>query len=96
MDARHAPAEHCGWSVRSAGGPARGLSLSATGRAGWNHLVRAALVLLLPDKCAGTHTPWRLSQLKERLGEPVVIRAGETPFRRGVSRLVATIGRQTR
>ena len=95
MDARHAPAEHRGWPVRSAGGSDQGLSFSATGYPGWNHLVRAALALLLPDECAGAHTPWRLAQLKEQCGQLVIIHAGETPFRRGVSRLVATISRRT-
>ena len=46
----------------------------------------AALALLLPDECAGAHTPWRLRQLEERLGELVIHQAGETPFRRGVRR----------
>ena len=57
--------------------------------------MRAGLALLMPDECAGAHTPWRLAQLKERLGEVVIIHAGETAFRRGVSRLAATISRRT-
>ena len=73
MDARHAPGDHRGWPAAAAGGRARGLAVSATGHAGWNHLVRAALALLLPDECAGAHTPWRLRQLKERLGDGVKV-----------------------
>ena len=56
----------------------------------------AALALLLPDECAGAHTPWRLRQLKERLGELVIHQAGETPFRRGrQARLLATVSQRT-
>ena len=32
--------------------------------AGWNHLVRAALTLLLPMECPGPNPVWRLGQLK--------------------------------
>ena len=40
MDARHAPGNHRGWPAAAAAGRARGLALTATGHAGWNHVAR--------------------------------------------------------
>ena len=46
--------------------------MSGVGNTGWNHLVRAALRLLLPMECPGSHPVWRLAQLKEKLGKLII------------------------
>ena len=83
MEARHEPGEHRTWPVTTV--DRGGNQLSGVEAAGWNHLVRAALRLLLPMECPGSNPIWRLGQLKEKFGELVICHARYTPFLGGVT-----------
>ncbi len=41
---------------------------------GWNALLRAALTVLLPLQCVGQMRPFRVTQVKERVGVLVISR----------------------
>ena len=83
MEARHAPGEHRTWPVTTVNHG--GNLLSGVEAAGWNHLVRAALRLLLPMECPGSNPVWRLRQLKEKVGKLVIHHNRNTPFLEGVT-----------
>ena len=94
MEAKHTVENHRGWPVRLAGRSVidSPLLASCVGHPGWNHLVRAALSVLLPHECSGTRNPWRLDQLKEKFGQLVIYHNySREPFFVGVSRLVKVI-----
>ena len=65
------------------------------GHGGWNHLVRAAFTLLLPEQCEGNARPCRVTQVKERLGRLVIHHVGQTDFRRGIRQLLERISETT-
>ena len=70
------------------GGYGTGLPRSIVEHAGWNHLARAALRILLPFECLGVETPWRLAQLKEKFGRLTIYHDRRTDFYTGISELV--------
>ena len=102
IEARHEPGEHRTWPVTTI--DHGGNLLSGVEAAGWNHLVRAALRLLLPMECAGSNPVWRLRQLKEKVGKLIIYHVEYTRFFEGVTdgfgELSATVcwhcGRQER
>lgn len=97
MEAKYTPDQHTGWPVTIAGssiGPSA-LLTSTVGHPGWNHLVRAALTVLLPHECPGTAKPWRLVQLKEKLGRLTIHHHWpQEPFYVGVTELMQAISPQ--
>ena len=82
MDARYAPEDHRTWPVPWID---HGGIMSGVGAPGWNHLIRAALRLLLPMECPGSQPIWRLSQLKEKFGKLIIYHAWYTPFLGGIT-----------
>ena len=83
MEARHEPGEHRTWPVTTVDHGSN--LLSGVGAAGWNHLVRAALRLLLPMECPGSKPVWRLGQLTEKVGKLVIYHNRNTRFLEGVT-----------
>ena len=83
MEARHEPGEHRTWPVTTV--DHGGNLLSGVEAAGWNHLVRAALRLLLPMECPGSNPVWRLGQLKEKVGKLIIYHVQYTRFLEGVT-----------
>ena len=65
----------------------------AIGADGWNGLLRAAFSVLLPLQCAGQARPFRLSQVKERLGVLVIHGSGFDALRLGVVQCVEACSR---
>lgn len=80
MDARETPAH--AWPVKWVN---HGGMMSGVGASGWNHLMRAALRLLLPLECPGSNPVWRLGQLKEKAGRLIIYHAEYTPFLQGIT-----------
>ena len=83
MEARHGPGKHRTWPVTTV--DHGGNLLSGVEAAGWNHLVRAALRLLLPMECPGSNPVWRLGQLKEKLAKLTIYHVQYTRFLQGVT-----------
>ena len=65
MDARHTPATHAGWPVRRSQSDPDMRIVCPIGGAGWNHLLRGGLAVLLPLECPGVARPWRASCIKD-------------------------------
>ena len=80
MDARHTPATHTAWPVRRGQGDPYMTIVCPIGGAGWNHLLRGGLAVLLPLECPGVAPPWRASCIKERLGRLKFHHRHHTPF----------------
>ena len=99
MEARHPPATHRGWPARRAKGDSQRAALigpAGSGKTGWNHLLRACFSILLPLECPGIQPPWRLGQVKERLGHLTVYHARRyTPFYDGLSDIVSHFSGRT-
>ena len=82
MEARHTPATHGSWPVRRSQGDPYMTIVCPIDGAGWNHLLRGGLAVLLPLECPGVAPPWRAGQIKERLGR-LKIHHHHTPFYEG-------------
>ena len=61
----------------------------------WNHILRAALQVLLPLECPGSGGPWQMRQIKERMRQLIVYHWPHTQFGQGVSNILSTISRTT-
>ena len=57
MEARHTPATHASWPVRRSQGDPYMTIVCPIDGAGWNHLLRAGLAVLLPLECPGVAPP---------------------------------------
>ena len=82
MEARFAPAEHRGWPRKMFS--TEGCIVWTIGGAGWNGLLRAAFAVLLPLQCEGQARPFRIGQVKERLGALTIHGWPFDRFRQGV------------
>ena len=90
MEAGHEPGEHRTWPVTTV--DHGGNLLSGVEAAGWNHLVRAALRLLLPMECPGSNPVWRLGQLKEKFGKLIIYHnARYSAFLHGITAGIAEV-----
>ena len=95
MEARHTPATHAGWPVkRGRGDPDMRIVCPISG-AGWNHLLRGGLAVLLPLECPGVAPPWRAGQIKERLGRLKFHHRHHRPFYAGVGAILSDVSATT-
>ena len=65
------------------------------GGAGWNHLLRAGLAVLLPLECPGVAPTWRAGQIKERLGRLKIHHRRHTPFYEGIGAILSDVSATT-
>ena len=82
MLARYAPEDERGWHA----GPNSG---------GWNHLLRAALRVLLGWREDGEREPWRLLSVKRNWGYLEILSTPPSGFRTGVVELVTRLSGTT-
>ena len=95
MDARHTPAKHASWPVRRSQGDPYMTIVCPIDGAGWNHLLRGGLAVLLPLKCPGVTPPWRAGQIKERLGRLKIHHRRHTPFYEGIGAILSDVSATT-
>ena len=95
MDARHTPATHAGWPVRRSQADADMTIVCPIDGAGWNHLLRGGLAVLLPLECPGVAPPWRAGQIKERLGRLKIHHRRHTPFYEGIGAILSDVSATT-
>ena len=95
MEARHTPATHAGWPVRRSQGDPYMTIVCPIGGAGWNHLLRGGLAVLLPLECPGVTAPWRAGQIKERLGRLKIHHHHHTPFYEGIGAILSDVSATT-
>ena len=91
MEARHTPATHSGWPVNRAKGDPWMETACPIDGAGWNHLMRAGLAVLLPLECPGVAPPWRVFRVKERFGRLSVSHRHHTPFYEGIAAILKDV-----
>ena len=95
MEARHTPATHAGWPVRRSQSDPDMRIVCPIGGAGWNHLLRGGLAVLLPLECPGVARPWRASCIKERLGRLKFHHRHHRPFYEGIGAILSEISATT-
>ena len=91
MEARHTPATHASWPVRKSQGDPYMTIVCPIDGAGWNHLLRGGLTVLLPLECPGVAPPWRAGQIKERLGRLKIHHHHHTPFYEGIGTILSDV-----
>ena len=94
MDARHTAATHASWPVRKSQSDPYMTIVCPIDGAGWNHLLRGGLAVLLPLECPGVTPPWRAGQIKERLGR-LKIHHHHTPFYEGIGTILSDVSATT-
>ena len=95
MEARHTPATHAGWPVKRGQSDPDMRIVCPIGGAGWNHLLRGGLAVLLPLECPGVAPPWRASCIKERLGRLKFHHRHHRPFYAGVGAILSNVSATT-
>ena len=95
MDARHTPATHASWPVRRSQGDPYMTIVCPIDGAGWNHLLRGGLAVLLPLECPGVAPPWRAGQIKERLGRLKIHHRHHRPFYEGIGAILSDVSATT-